>query len=166
VRTILRIRRVSSKEELARAFAIRRRVFVQEQGVPRDIEIDRDDQRALHFLAFNEGKAVGTARVVLRHRTAKIGRMAVLKSFRGKGVGKKLLRSALTAARRRGAQTIYLHAQVAVIGFYEAVGFRRIGQVFREAGIPHSKMTFHSTTQLGNARSDALWRSLRSFSLK
>jgi predicted GNAT family N-acyltransferase len=142
VRRILRVRRASTKEELARAFAIRRRVFIQEQGVPEDIEIDRDDKRALHFLAFNEGKAVGTARVVLRHRSAKIGRMAVLKSFRGKGVGKKLLRWAVIAARRRGAQTIYLHAQVAVIGFYETLGFRRASQVFREAGIPHRKMTY------------------------
>lgn len=142
MRTTLHVRRVSSKEELARALAIRRRVFIQEQGVPENIEMDRDDQRALHFLAFNQGKPVGTARVVLRQRTAKVGRMAVLKGFRGRGFGKKLLRSAVVAARRRGAQTIYLHAQVAVIGFYEALGFRGTGRVFREAGIPHRKMTY------------------------
>lgn len=116
------------------------RVFVNEQGVPEEIELDRDDARALHFLAFAAGKAVGTARVVLRQGAAKIGRMAVLKSYRRKGIGKVLLKRAIIMARRRGTQKIYLHAQVPVIGFYEAMGFRSVGPVFKEANIPHRKM--------------------------
>lgn len=116
------------------------RVFVREQGVPADIELDRDDVRAIHLLAIISGKAVGTARIVIRARNAKIGRMAVLKVHRGKGVGKRLLGRAVDIACQRGAKRVYLHAQLPVIGFYEAAGFRSAGKVFDEAGIPHRKM--------------------------
>jgi predicted GNAT family N-acyltransferase len=134
------VRRVTSQKDLAVAFAIRTRVFVREQGVPEQIEIDRADKHATHLLVFAAGKAVGTARVVMRQGSAKIGRMAVLKSHRGKGVGTKLLSRAIGTARRRGAQKICLHAQVPVIGFYQAMGFSCTGPVFQEAGIPHRKM--------------------------
>jgi len=118
------------------------RVFVKEQGVPQEIELDRDDPRAMHLLAIVSGKAVGTARVVMRGGSAKIGRMAVLKSYRRKGVGIRLLKRAVQMARRTGAKKIYLHAQVPVIGFYENLTFRCLGPVFDEAGIPHRKMVF------------------------
>ena len=140
MKAALRVKRVSSRKELEKAFAIRLRVFVREQGVPEEIEIDGDDKRALHFLAFEGNKAVGTARLVMRHSTAKIGRMAVLKTSRGRGVGRRLLRRAVVTAKEQGAQKIYLHAQVPVIGFYEAMAFRCVGSVFKEAGIPHRKM--------------------------
>jgi predicted GNAT family N-acyltransferase len=136
----VRVSQISSKKDLEKAFAIRVRVFVAEQGVPQEIEMDRDDKRALHFLAIEAGKAVGTARVVMRQKGAKIGRMAVLKTRRGRGVGTKLLKHAIRTAKKQGAQKIYLHAQVPVIGFYEATGFHCIGRIFYEAGIPHRKM--------------------------
>jgi len=136
----VRVKRVSSENDLAKALAIRLRVFVREQRVPREIEWDDDDARAIHFLALIAGKAVGTARLVMRRGGAKIGRMAVLKSYRRKGIGKKLLKRCIEAANRQGAQHIYLHAQVPVIGFYETRGFRCGGPVFKEAGIPHRKM--------------------------
>ena len=116
------------------------RVFVREQGVPADVELDCDDARAIHLLAIISGKAVGTARIVIGRGNAKIGRMAVFKTYRGKGVGKTLLRRAVAIARRHGAEKLYLHAQVPVIGFYEAAGFRPTGGVFDEAGISHRKM--------------------------
>jgi len=141
VKRIVRVRRVSSKNELEKAFAIRMRVFVKEQGVPEEIELDEDEGRAIHFLALIADKVVGTARVVLRHGGAKIGRMAVLKSYRGMGVGSKLLKLAIETAKRKRARGIYLHAQVSVIGFYETADFRAVGPVFEEAGIPHRKMT-------------------------
>jgi len=142
VSTTIHVRTVSSKKALATAFEIRLRVFVKEQGVPEEIELDRDDERATHFLAVHSGKAVGTARVVMRRDSAKIGRMAVLKSYRRKGVGKRLLKRAVEKSRQSGAKKIYLHAQVAVIGFYENLNFRCVGPVFDEAGIPHRKMVF------------------------
>jgi predicted GNAT family N-acyltransferase/gamma-glutamylcyclotransferase (GGCT)/AIG2-like uncharacterized protein YtfP len=135
-----RVKKISSRLDVEKAFAVRLRVFVKEQGVPPEIELDRDDKRASHFLATVRGRAVGTARVVIRHGGAKIGRMAVLKSYRRKGVGKTLLKRAIVNARKLGAEKIYLHAQVPVIEFYEKMGFRCVGPVFDEAGILHRKM--------------------------
>ena len=134
------IKKISTNKELEQALRIRIRVFVREQGVPAETELDDDDKLALHLLAFLEGRAVGTARIVMRGGQAKIGRMAVLKSHRRKKVGKKLLIRAITTAKKRGARKIYLHAQVAVIAFYESAGFRCVGPVFDEAGIAHRKM--------------------------
>jgi predicted GNAT family N-acyltransferase len=140
VKTIIQVKQISADDAKAQAFAIRMRVFVREQGVPAEIELDRDDRRAIHFLASISGKAVGTARVVTRHGNAKIGRMAVLKSYRRRGVGAKLLQRTVATAKKLGARKIYLHAQVAVIGFYEQLGFVCVGPIFDEAGIAHRKM--------------------------
>jgi predicted GNAT family N-acyltransferase len=141
----VRVRRIDSKEDLRKAFAIRLRVFVKEQGVPEEIELDDDDETAIHFLAVFEARPVGAARLVMRGGAAKIGRMAVLKSYRGGGVGTELLRKALRSARRRKAKRIFLNAQVPVIGFYEKMGFRCAGRVFEEAGIPHRKMVLRKS---------------------
>ncbi|MDH3442518.1 MAG: GNAT family N-acetyltransferase [Deltaproteobacteria bacterium] len=140
----MKIRRILSTTDFEKAFAIRVRVFVKEQGVPAEIELDSEDRRAIHLLASIGKKAVGTARVVFRRGSAKIGRMAVLKSHRRMGVGKKLLTRAIASAKRRAVRRIYLHAQVSVIGFYEKMGFRCVGPVFDEAGIPHRKMVLNS----------------------
>jgi predicted GNAT family N-acyltransferase len=134
------IKKISTYEEWGQALRIRVRVFVREQGVPAEIELDDDDNLALHLLAFLEGRAVGTARIVMHGGQAKIGRMAVLKSHRRKKVGKKLLACAISTAKKQRAGKIYLHAQVAVIKFYESAGFRCAGPVFDEAGIAHRKM--------------------------
>ena len=140
----MQIRRILSTADLKKAFAIRMRVFVREQGVPEEIELDIDDGRAIHLLASDRGNAVGTARVVFRRGSAKIGRMAVLKSYRRIGLGKKLLARAIATAKQRAVRKIYLHAQVSVIGFYEKAGFRCVGPVFDEAGISHRKMVLNS----------------------
>jgi predicted GNAT family N-acyltransferase len=138
----VKIKRVTSQLEFVQVFTIRIRVFVQEQRVPAEIELDTDDQRAIHFLAIKSGKAVGTVRLVMHRGAAKIGRMAVLKSYRRKGVGAQLLKHAVATAQKLRAGKIYLHAQVAAIGFYERMGFRAVGKVFDEAGIAHCKMVF------------------------
>jgi predicted GNAT family N-acyltransferase len=150
LKTTIHVNQISSDEAKTKAFGIRMRVFVREQGVPPDIELDRDDRRAIHFLASIEGKAVGTARIVVRRDSVKIGRMAVLKRFRGKGVGARLLTRALAAAHKLGARKIYLHAQVAVLGFYENAGFVCVGPVFDEAGIPHRKMVWKKSIGIRN----------------
>ncbi len=146
---ILHVKQISSGEAKARAFAIRMRVFVREQNVPSGIELDHDDHRAIHFLAIANGRAIGTARLVMLGKSAKIGRMAVLKSYRQEGIGSALLKRAIAAAKRRHARKIYLHAQVPVIGFYEKLGFRCVGPVFDEAGIAHRKMILEA---IGNRR--------------
>jgi predicted GNAT family N-acyltransferase len=152
MKTLVHVKQISFDEAKARAFAIRMRVFVREQGVPAEIELDRDDRRAAHFLATIGEKAVGTARIVTRHGSAKIGRMAVLKSFRRNGGGANLLGRGFITARRLGATRIYLHAQVPVIGFYERLGFVCIGPVFDEAGIPHRKMVYKAKGTRREAR--------------
>jgi len=134
------LKKISSEKELEQAFRIRVRVFVREQGVPEELELDDDDKQALHLLAFVGTKAIGTARRVMRNHQAKIGRMAVLKRHRRKKVGKKLLTRAIATAKKQAARKIYLHAQVPVVGFYESAGFRCVGPVFEEAGIAHRKM--------------------------
>lgn len=139
----VQVKRISAPSHIQRAFAIRLRVFVREQGVPAEIELDRDDQRAIHLLAVDGARALGTARIVLRRGNAKIGRMAVLKSARKLGIGRMLLRRAVAIAKRQRAKKIYLHAQVPVIGFYEKMGFKGEGPLFEEAGIPHRKMTLN-----------------------
>jgi predicted GNAT family N-acyltransferase len=136
----LQVKQIFSDQAKRRAFAIRIRVFVREQGVPAEIELDDDDQHAIHFLATSGGRAVGTARLVMHGNDAKIGRMAVLKKHRLKGIGAALLKRSIVAAKRRGAGKIFLHAQVPVIGFYEKMGFRCVGRVFDEAGVAHRKM--------------------------
>ena len=142
MKRIFQVKQISTEEAKGRAFAIRLRVFVREQSVPAEIELDEDDRHAIHLIALASGRAVGTARIVMRRQSAKIGRMAVLKSFRRRGAGAQLLARAVLTARRRGAQKIYLHAQVPVIGFYEKMGFVCAGPVFSEAGIPHRKMVW------------------------
>lgn len=144
MKTRFQVKQISLDEAKARAYPIRMRVFVREQGVPAEIELDADDAGAVHLLALVSDRAVGTARIVIKQGEAKIGRMAVLKSYRKKGIGAGLLKRALAVARKRGAQSIYLHAQVPVIGFYEKLGFVSAGPVFDEAGIPHRKMVLAS----------------------
>jgi len=143
------VKRISREKELERAYSIRIQVFVEEQGVPRAIELDDDDRRAAHFLATVGARSVGTARVVLHRGAAKIGRMAVLKSYRRRGVGAKLLARAIAAARRMKARKIYLHAQVAVSGFYQRMNFHAVGPVFDEAGIAHRKMIWRGRDMTG-----------------
>jgi predicted GNAT family N-acyltransferase/gamma-glutamylcyclotransferase (GGCT)/AIG2-like uncharacterized protein YtfP len=143
----IRVKKISCRLDVDKAFAIRMRVFVKEQRVPKEMELDRDDKRAIHFLATIGGRAVGTARLVIGRSGAKIGRMAVLKSYRRMGIGKALLKRAMVTARNQGADKIYLHAQVPVIGFYERMGFRCASPVFYEAGIPHRKMVLGRNRQ-------------------
>ncbi len=131
---------VRTAEQMAAAYAIRRRVFIEEQRIDENLERDFDDLRALHVLAMRGGQAVGCGRMMLSISGAKIGRMAVLPEYRGRGIGRLLLDHLVSAARQIGARLAYLHAQVPVEGFYLRYGFAPAGGIFEEAGIPHRKM--------------------------
>ena len=126
---------------MARAYAIRRRVFIEEQHVPEEIELDADDAHAFHALATLGGDAIGCGRM-LDHGDGevKIGRMAVMPQFRGTGVGRDILRFLTDRARARGLSKAILHAQLTAEGFYLKEGFTPVGGVFDEAGIAHRKM--------------------------
>jgi predicted GNAT family N-acyltransferase len=125
------------------AYAIRYAVFVEEQGIPAELEIDAYDPIAEHALAFVDGQCVATARIYLDEQDsskAKIGRMAVLKKFRGQGIGTALLGEAIRAGMIQGASVFELHAQQSAAPFYAKLQFKPDGAIFDEVGIPHQRM--------------------------
>jgi predicted GNAT family N-acyltransferase len=131
-------RRVSWQEAKDTLTRIRYQVFVNEQRVPADMELDEHDTSCDHLLAFDEqGIAVGTARLL---PDGHIGRMAVLAEYRGQGIGTLLLTEILELAKSRGLSTIALHAQTHAVSFYEKHLFYIVGEEFMEAGIPHVQM--------------------------
>jgi predicted GNAT family N-acyltransferase len=119
------------------AAPIRFTVFVEEQGVPRDIELDEMDPRCIHAVAFADKKAVATGRLL---PDGHIGRMAVLKQWRGRGIGGQILNALLDEARARGHREAVLSAQVHATAFYRAHGFVEEGAEYLEAGIAHRDM--------------------------
>ena len=117
---------------------IRFAVFVEEQGVPAELEEDDQDPETLHLLAeAPDGRAVGTARML---RDGHIGRMAVLPAWRGRGLGSALLQALIGIAATRGLQQVFLNAQCVAEDFYRRAGFEPRGGVFDDAGIPHRRM--------------------------
>jgi predicted GNAT family N-acyltransferase len=119
---------------------IRREVFVQEQGVCPANEFDDTDRVAVHLLAWRGGEAVGTARLYSANGLGRIGRVAVLASQRGQGVGEALMARALEEAGRMRYSEIVLHAQTRVQAFYTRLGFEAEGAVYEEENIPHITM--------------------------
>ncbi len=116
---------------------LRARVFIEEQGVPRELEWDGQDEDAVHFLATLDDRPIGTARLL---PTGQIGRMAVLMPHRRTGIGRQLLQAAIEYARVRGDREVFLHAQRSAEPFYVAAGFFAEGREFLEAGIAHIGM--------------------------
>ncbi len=132
---------VGETRDIGACHAVRRAVFIEEQGIDEDDDFDGLDEGALHVLATENSAPVGTARILVIEGAAKIGRVAVLKSHRGKGVGKQILRSALEISREAGLTRAKLEAQTTAIGFYEDLGFVAEGEEFLDVGIPHRLMT-------------------------
>jgi predicted GNAT family N-acyltransferase len=120
---------------------IRNKVFHEEQGVDPALEFDGLDHTAEHLLAYLDNQPVGTTRIrYLDSQTAKIERLAVLPSARGKGIGKKLMKKALEIAQQKPIQQIVVNSQEYVKGLYQQLGFEQLGEKFDEAGITHVKM--------------------------
>jgi len=132
------IRVLSWGEAAPVAAPIRERVFVTEQGVPREIELDEWDERCDHALAYDAaGRAVGTGRLL---PDGHIGRMAVLREARGAGVGSAILAALVERARERGLKRVLLSAQTHAVPFYSRHGFTAFGREFIDAGIAHIAM--------------------------
>jgi predicted GNAT family N-acyltransferase len=129
---------------MAAVFDLRVEVFVVEQGVPRELELDEYDDTAIHLVALDGDEAVGTLRLIMAgegaEEMAKIGRVAVRAARRKSGIGSRLMAHGEALARQRGAREILLHAQTAVAPFYRRLGYREEGDIFDEAGIPHVTM--------------------------
>ena len=125
----------------ALAYPIRKEVFIREQGVPQELELDEQDETAIHVLAYQDGQCIGTARLVnLGNQSMQIGRMAVLTQYRGNGIGKRILEELIELSRKQGTSSIILHAQITAIAFYEKLGFLPEGPEYLEAGIAHRNM--------------------------
>ena len=133
--------KIETTTDLAACHALRRTVFIEEQGVPENEELDDQDDRAIHLLAWQDGRAVGSARILLDGDTGKIGRVCVLPQARGQGLWAALIRAALDVLRvQPGIGRAKLGSQTHAIGFYEKLGFAAFGPVYDDAGIPHRDM--------------------------
>jgi len=121
----------------SQAYPIRLAVFVKEQGVPEELELDEEDPLAWHAIARLDGQAIGTARL---QKDGKIGRMAVIQAYRRQGVASAMMNVLLKFGRQHGINQFYLHAQIEALPFYERFGFVANGPVFNEAGIAHQIM--------------------------
>lgn len=131
----------------AALMAVREQVFIQEQGVPRELEHDSFDRTALHLLAQADGDTpIGTGRLL---EDGHIGRMAVVRTWRRQGVGSEILRRLVALAAERGQYRPFLHAQCDAIPFYERLGFQAEGSVFLDAGIEHRLMRFAAAPDKG-----------------
>lgn len=129
------------QQAFEQAFQVRKQVFIEEQGVPEEMELDEFDPLSQHALAYVNTLCVGTARLVNANSyQAQIGRMAVLSPYRKQGIGSALLTRLIYLAKEEGAQTLTLHAQLDAIPFYEKFGFIAEGPTYDEAGIPHRNM--------------------------
>ena len=123
------------------AFEVRREVFILEQGVPEELEIDEHDPTALHVLTYSGINCIGTARLVINSdQSGQIGRMAILRPFRNQGLGRQMMKALIETAKSKGILHLTLHAQVSAIPFYEKLGFMADGPTYMEAGIPHRNM--------------------------
>ena len=132
-----RLELLSWDDARAHASPVRFTVFVEEQGVPREIELDELDAVCLHAVVFEQGKAIATGRLL---PDGHIGRMAVLKEWRNRGVGALMLDGLMMKAKERGDEEVVLSAQVHAVPFYRAHGFVTDGDEYMEAGIRHQAM--------------------------
>ena len=132
---------VALTDDLETCLALRRAVFIDDQGVSEAEEMDGRDGQAHHILAMLKGRPVGCARILTKGETGKIGRVCVLKEGRGKGIGAALVQACVDhIATLPGLTRAELGAQTHAIGFYEALGFVAYGPEYDDAGIPHRDM--------------------------
>ena len=122
------------------ALEIRIEVFVLEQGVPIELELDENDTVAQHYLAFMDGTPVAVSRLLITNDIAKIGRCAVRKDFRKKGIGSLLCKKMMNDAISVNCSKIVLDAQLQAEAFYKKIGYTPYGEPFDDVGIPHIKM--------------------------
>ena len=141
------IHTVMSEKDLTFALAIRAIVFVEEQACPFSEEFDDYDslenENVSHFLIMYKNEPLATARTIYVNDTqAKIGRIAVLKVFRGQGLATELITHMIKRLTVKAYTDISIHAQEHLEAYYEKFGFKRCGEAFQEAGIPHIKMIY------------------------
>jgi len=133
---------LKGKNGLKRAYPVRKNVFIDEEGIDPSIEIDVYDDIATHLVVYQNKKPIGTARFFYDGKKYYIGRVAVIKKYRGKRIGKKIMERMIDYAVSKGINEIWLHSQTYIKDFYLNLGFEPIGEEFLEAGIPHIAMVW------------------------
>lgn len=134
------LRVVKTEQELLDAFSVRKIVFVEEQKVPEEEEIDQFEDDATHFVLYNEGVAVGAGRFRILDGIGKVERICVLKETRGTGAGKEIMLGIEEYAKGIQVLSLKLNAQTQAIPFYEGLGYKVVSEEFMDAGIPHKTM--------------------------
>lgn len=135
----LEIRIVNNKTDFDKVMEIRKNVFVEEQQVPLDIEMDGLDSHAEHVIAFLNGIPIGCGRI-RRNKNIKLERVAIIKKFRSNGFGRRLMKFLIDYCMQNNYDEICIHSQTHVSGFYKKLGFKIRGATFFEAGIEHVDM--------------------------
>lgn len=141
---MIRVKKVETDQELEQAFKIREEVFIVGQNCSVEDEFDGFDDESTHFIAYIDGEPVGTARYRTTDKGIKLERFAVLEKCRGKGVGKRLVKSSLSDLEHQklpSGTVLYLHAQLAAMPLYARHGFQKEGEQFDEVSIAHFKMS-------------------------
>jgi predicted GNAT family N-acyltransferase len=141
----IQVKKVNDDETLQKVFAIRRVVFVDEQNCPPELEWEFEEE-SNHFLATADDIPAGASRWRKTDKGYKLERFAVLKEFRGLGIGQELVKAVL-ADLPADAEYVYMHAQLHAVSFYENLGFEKTGPEFEEAGIRHYKMIWKKLNQ-------------------
>ena len=136
----MRVLIVASPQERADALGVRIAVFVEEQGIPREEELDELDEVAVHCVGYAGDTPIAAGRLVLSDGYGKIGRMAVLREYRGAGVGRLVLDALEGEGIARGVKLFRLSAQLSARSFYDRAGYAATGDVYDEVGIPHIAM--------------------------
>ncbi|HTD41909.1 MAG TPA: GNAT family N-acetyltransferase [Mucilaginibacter sp.] len=134
----IEVKKVTDPTELEKVFAIRREVFVGEQKCPPELEWEHEEE-SNHFLAMVDNEPAGASRWRKTDKGYKLERFAVLKKFRGHGLGQALVQAVLDDLPK-DANYVYMHAQIQAVTLYERFGFVKTGPQFEEAGIQHFKM--------------------------
>lgn len=136
----MEIRWIKGTDGLEDGYFVRRKVFIDEQRVPEKLEIDEYDKTSEHVVIYQDGKPLATGRLVNIDGEDLLGRIAVIKEYRGYGLGKVVVDSLTEKAEEKGLKEIHLHAQLTARGFYEKLGFEAYGPIFDDAGIDHISM--------------------------
>ncbi|RLL45081.1 GNAT family N-acetyltransferase [Oceanobacillus piezotolerans] len=136
----MNIKIVMTPEEREQAFQVRLEVFVHEQKVPKEIELDEFDDTAMHFLALDNHKPIAASRLRFVEEYGKLERICVLKGYRGKSIGKALIQAMEVEIKEKGYKKAKLNAQIHAVEFYSKLGYETVSDEFMDAGIPHVTM--------------------------
>ncbi|MDE3838257.1 GNAT family N-acetyltransferase [Bacillus methanolicus] len=136
----MNVKVVKTDKELEDAFSVRRTVFIDEQNVPEEEEIDQFESSSTHFVAYENGQPIGAGRFREVDGYGKVERICVLKEYRKSGAGKAIMETMESFAKEKGFSTLKLNAQTHAIPFYSRLNYEVISDEFLDAGIPHKTM--------------------------